>query len=91
MANERYYRELKYDNRNDRNYRSTYVKKTYNPNNYKNKPQLKLGKLHILGIESIEPFKKNKYIIKADNGTFALPKDEFEKAEKINFNEKLMK
>lgn len=30
-------------------------------------------------------------MIKGSNGTFALPKDKFEEAEKINFNSDLMK
>lgn len=53
------------------------------------KSELKLKDLHIIGINSIKPFKNNQYIIKADNGTFALPKDKFNEAKKINFNFKL--
>ncbi|WP_321778193.1 hypothetical protein [Sulfurimonas sp.] len=92
--NERYYREQKYKNRrNNYNQNSNlqYNTKIYNVNNFKNKPQLKLDELHILGINSIKLFKKDKLIIKATNGTFALPRDKFDEAEKINFNEKLMK
>lgn len=37
------------------------------------------------GISSIEPFKNNRLLIKAANGTFALPKTKFDAAEKINF------
>jgi len=38
-----------------------------------------------------KPFKDNKYIIKAENGTFALPVDKFKKAKKLNFSKKLQK
>lgn len=69
-------------------YRTTVTK--YNPDDFKGKPQLKLGKLHILGITSIKPFKNNQLIIKAANGTFALPREKFEEAEKINFTSDLM-
>ena len=70
---------------------SNSTRKEYNPKDFRNKPQIKLDELHILGIQSIKPFKNNKYIIKAANGTFALPKEKLEKAKKINFNSKLMK
>lgn len=90
IANEKYFRELKYKNMRSSS-TSNYVKKTYNPDNFKNRPQIKLGELHILGVKSIKPFKKNKYIIQATNGTFAIPKDKFDKAEKINFTAELMK
>jgi adenine specific DNA methylase Mod len=90
-ANEKFYNKVKYENNNyNRNSypRSTYrsPKKELNCNDFKNEPQLKLGNLHIFGITSVKPFKGNKIMIKAANGTFALPKDKYEKAEKINFN-----
>mgnify|MGYP006971714644 CR=1 FL=1 len=67
------------------------IKEKERPDLYKNTPQIKLGDLHIYGIKSIEPFKDNKYIIKAVNRTFALPKDKLNEAEKINFTSELMK
>jgi len=88
IANEKYYRSLKRINRHTG---PAYIKKTYHHKNFKNKPQIILDDLHIIGIKSIKPFKKNKYIIKAANGTFALPKDKFNEAKKINFTPKLMK
>ncbi|MCD6173183.1 MAG: hypothetical protein J7J96_05235 [Sulfurimonas sp.] len=93
MANERYFRSLKYRNTS---YISTEtetvnMKKEYNVKDFKNKPQIKLGELNILGITSIKPFKKDKFIIKATNGTFALPRDKFYEAEKLNFTPELMK
>lgn len=56
----------------------------------KRKAELKLEELHIVGIKSIKPFKGNKFIIKAENGTFALPKDKLDEAEKINFTKELI-
>ena len=94
LANERHYRELEYKNRNNQYNQSPSLiieKEKYNPVKFKNTPQIKLGKLHIYGITSIEVFKKDKWMIKGSNGTFALPKDKFEEAEKINFNSDLMK
>ena len=93
LANEKRFRELKdknYRNKNDEQ-QLNYVKKNYFPKDFKNKPQIKLGKLHILGVKSIKLFKQNKYIIKATSGTYALPKDKLEAAEKINFTEELEK
>jgi len=94
QANDKYYRDLK--NKNMRNkynnrYSTPKIKKTYNPKYFKNRPQIILDELHILGIKSIKQCKQDKYIIKAVNGTFALPKDKFKKAEKINFNSKELK
>jgi len=91
IANERYYRSLQQNNKYHNNQEPAYVKKTHNYKKFKNKPQIILDDLHIIGIKSIKPFKKNKYIIKAANGTFWLPKDKFNKAKKINFTPKLMK
>ena len=91
IANERYYRSLQQNNNYHNNSEPAYIKKTHNYKKFKNKPQIILDDLHIIGVKSIKPFKKNKYIIKAANGTFALPKDKFNEAKKINFTPKLMK
>lgn len=90
IANEKRFQELRRKNSNNQNNKKlNYVKKKYNPKNFKNKPQLKLDDLHILGVKSIKPFKKDTYIIKATSGTFALPKEKLEKAKKINFTKEL--
>ncbi len=60
-------------------------------NDYKGQPELKIDNLHIFGITSIKEFKKTKVIINSVSGTFALPKDKFKSANKINFTEDLMK
>jgi len=92
MANKKKFQELREKNlrkQQNSNQKTNYVKKEYNPKNFKKKPQIKLNDLHILGVKSIKPFKKDKYIIKATNGTFALPKEKLEEAEKINFTKEL--
>jgi len=91
IENEKYYRTLEYDNQKPRYKNNAYIEKKYNKKHYRNKSQIILGELHIVGIKSIKPFKDNKYIIEADNGTFALPIDKFKKAKKINFSKRLQK
>jgi hypothetical protein len=91
MANEEYYRKIQRRNKPKENYnRTEYIEEIDYEKKYKNQPQLKLDDLHIYGIKSIKPFKNNKLIIKAENGTFALPKEKFEEAEKINFHSALI-
>jgi len=91
IANEKYYRKLKYGNQKSKYKKNAYIEKKNNKKYYRNKSQIILGELYIVGIKSIKPFKDNKYIIKAENGTFALPVDKFKKAKKLNFSKKLQK
>lgn len=98
-ANELYYEKLKERDRADnstRNIETTEIRDkgisavTHKPSDFNGKAQLKLDSLHILGISSIKPFKDNKLIIEAANGTFALPREKFNEAEKINFTKELL-
>ncbi|MDD5372735.1 MAG: hypothetical protein PHO62_04820 [Sulfurimonas sp.] len=96
-ANESYYEKLK-ERDNTRNIETADTRSTnknlsaaaYKPSDFNGKAQLKLENLHILGISSIKPFKDNKLIIEAANGTFALPREKFNEAEKINFTQELL-
>jgi|GEM_PF-7033004 len=100
-ANELYYQKLKQIDRADndtRNIETTDTANTdkklssaaYKSSDFNGKAQLKLDNLHILGISSVKPFKDNKLIIEATNGTFALPREKFNEAEKINFTQELL-
>ncbi|MDD5400679.1 MAG: hypothetical protein PHQ93_05805 [Sulfurimonas sp.] len=100
-ANELYYEKLKERDKADNNTRNIETTDTtntnkgllaaaYKPSDFNGKPQLKLENLHILGISSIKPFKDNKLIIEAANGTFALPREKFNEAQKINFTQELV-
>lgn len=93
IANEKAHRErlLKAERLRKNREQSSYVKEEFKPQDFKNKPQIIYGKLHILGVKSIKPFKGDKYIIKATSGTYALPKDKLEEASKINFTKELKK
>lgn len=86
-ANDEYYSKQRLNTNNE----PIIIRKKLNPKDFKNTAQLKLDKLHIFGITSIEKFKENKLIIKGANGIFALPEDKFNTAEKINFNSELNK
>lgn len=97
--NELYYQKLKQRDRAEnhtKNIETTEIRdksllpSSYKPSDFNDKAQLKLENLHIVGISSIEPFKDNKLIIKAANGTFALPREKFNEAEKINFTKELL-
>ena len=82
-------KERGYSNDSSNSAESYVPKKEDNPDNYKGQAELKLDGLHAYGIKSIKKFKGNKLIIQAANGTFAIPKDKLEKAEKINFSVEL--
>ncbi len=100
-ANELYYQKLKQKDRADNNIRNIEAADIMSSNknlpaaankqsDFNGEAQLKLENLHILGISSIKPFKDNKLIIEAANGTFALPREKFNEAEKINFSQELL-
>ncbi len=90
-ANENFFREQQSKSQRYKyNQQASSTIEEYKPKDFKNKAQIKLGELHILGVKSIKPFKDGKFIIKAESGTFALPKDKLEEAEKINFSKEMM-
>lgn len=59
---------------------------------YKNAPQVKMKKLHIYDVKDMEYFRDKKEIIfiKSSIGNFAVPIEELQNAETINFTQELM-